>query len=50
VRTPALGTHPRFIKGLGDLVRRTAGRQGLCSHAGGRTCPERWTRCPLTST
>ncbi len=46
-RVPALGTHPRFIKGLADIVRRTVGRQGLCSHVGGRACAAQLSRCPL---
>jgi ferrochelatase len=46
-RVPALGTHPRFIKGLADTVRRTVGRTGTCSQAGGRTCPAAFSGCPL---
>ncbi len=47
VRVPALGTHARFIKGLADTVRRTVGRTGTCSQAGGRTCPNGFSQCPL---
>lgn len=47
VRVPALGTHPAFITGLCDLVRRSliAGCDP-CSERGGRLCPTEGTRCP----
>ncbi len=46
-RTPAQNSDPRFIAALAGLVRRARLRgPGLCSFAGGRTCPKAHGDCP----
>ena len=48
-RVPAQNADPDFIRALAGLVRRTLnGGPGLCSAAGGRTCPENHAGCPFT--
>ncbi len=48
-RVPAIGTHPMFVSGLGDLVRKACSR-GVTSPYGGaggtRICPTGFTKCP----
>jgi ferrochelatase len=46
-RAPVQNSDPGFIAALAGLVRRTLGRgPGLCSFAGGRTCPAPHKDCP----
>ncbi len=46
-RAPAQNADPGFIESLADLVRASRGRgPGLCSWAGGRTCPAAHRDCP----
>ncbi len=46
-RAPAQNSDPAFIAALADLVRYTRGHgPGLCSFAGGRTCPRPHGDCP----
>ncbi len=46
-RAPAQNSDPGFIEALADMVRDVRGRgPGLCSWAGGRTCPRVHTDCP----
>ncbi len=46
-RAPAQNSDPAFIESLADLVRSSRARgPGLCSWAGGRTCPRAHTDCP----
>lgn len=46
-RTPAQNVDPGFITALADLARSTLERgDGLCSFAGGRTCPREHRDCP----
>ncbi len=46
-RTPAQNSDPAFIESLAVLVRGSLARgNGLCSWAGGRTCPRAHTDCP----
>ena len=46
-RAPTQNSDPRFIGALGELVEAALGRgTGLCSFAGGRTCPKSHRDCP----
>ena len=48
-RVPALGTHPNFIEGLGDLVRCANGKRGVMPYGGKRgqrICPVGFAKCP----
>jgi ferrochelatase len=46
-RAPAQNADPGFIASLATLVRRSRDRgPGLCSWAGGRTCPAQFGDCP----
>jgi ferrochelatase len=46
-RVPTVDAGAAFIAGLADLVRAAlADPRPLCSQAGGRLCPARWSRCP----
>ena len=46
-RAPAQNADPGFIEALASLVRSSRARgPGLCSFAGGRTCPGRHKDCP----
>ena len=46
-RAPAQNSDPAFIEALAGLVRRACGHgPGLCSWAGGRTCPRAHGDCP----
>ena len=46
-RVPAQNDEPGFIAALAELVRDALARgPGLCSYAGGRTCPARHKDCP----
>jgi ferrochelatase len=46
-RAPAQNSEPAFIESLAELVRGARGRgPGLCSWAGGRTCPKAHRDCP----
>ena len=46
-RTPAQNSDLAFIESLADLVRGSLAKGvGLCSWAGGRTCPRAHTDCP----
>lgn len=46
-RVPAPNSDPRFIVALADIVRHACARgPGLCSHAGGRLCPNASGDCP----
>ena len=46
-RAPAQNSDPGFIAALAELVEARAGRgPGLCSFAGGRTCPRAARRLP----
>ena len=46
-RAPAQNADVGFIRSLADLVRRSRARgPGLCSWAGGRTCPGEHVDCP----
>jgi len=48
-RVPAQNSDAGFIAALTDLVRRALNHgPGLCSHAGGRTCPADRSDCPFT--
>ncbi len=48
-RVPAQNSDPGFIAALAGLVRRALDLgPGLCSHAGGRTCPADRSDCPFT--
>jgi ferrochelatase len=48
-RVPAPNADPAFVAALAELVRRArAHGPGLCSHAGGRTCPADRALCPLS--
>ena len=48
LRVPTAGTHPAFIRGLADLVRKS-GERGVSSSAGGRYCPPTLKRCGCRS-
>ena len=46
-RAPAQNADPAFIAALAELVRHARGQgPGLCSWAGGRTCPKAHGDCP----
>ena len=46
-RAPAQNSDPAFIQALAGLVRHARGHgPGLCSWAGGRTCPKNHRDCP----
>ena len=48
-RVPALGTHPAFVSGLGDLVRKACSRGGRVPYGGAgglRICPMGFSKCP----
>ena len=46
-RAPTQNSDPRFIGALAELVEAALARgPGLCSFAGGRTCPRAHTECP----
>ena len=46
-RAPAQNSDAAFIQSLADLVRSSRARgPGLCSWAGGRTCPAQHRDCP----
>ncbi|WP_158742261.1 ferrochelatase [Acidisphaera sp. L21] len=46
-RAPAQNSDPAFIDSLAELVRKSlAHGPGLCSWAGGRTCPKNHKDCP----
>ena len=48
-RVPTQNTDPGFIAALAGLVRRSLGcASRLCSHAGGRICPEQHGNCPFS--
>lgn len=47
VRTPAVGTHPRFIEGLAALVKEAAKRDGTKPGGGERVCPKTCRQCAL---
>jgi len=47
VRVPAVGTHPRFIEGLADLVKEAAARDGIKPGGGVKPCPSVCKECPL---
>lgn len=46
LRVPAVGSHPRFIAGLADLVMRAAEGASIISGDGGRSCPREFGACP----
>ncbi len=47
-RVPAVGTHPSFISGLGDLVLQSfARKQAVCSEIDTRLCNKQHVLCPL---
>jgi ferrochelatase len=48
LRVPAAGTHPAFIRGLADLVRK-CGERDVSSAADGRYCPAAVKRCGCLS-
>ncbi len=50
VRVPTVGTHPKFIAGLAELVMRAAGAGAIVSGNGGRICPEGFATCPCPET
>lgn len=45
IRVPAVGTHPAFIGGLADLVRKAS--VGVCSNTGAKICPGVHGRCAM---
>ena len=47
VRVPAVGTHPRFIEGLANIVKEAIGRDGVKPAGGTRVCPAPCRQCPL---
>ena len=48
IRVPTVAAGTAFIAGLAALVRASLEKpRPLCSQAGGRICPARWTGCPL---
>ena len=47
IRVPTVATERPFIDGLAELVAGAMSQEGaICSHAGGRLCPARWSGCP----
>lgn len=46
LRVPTVGTHPRFIQALADLVLRASAEKAIQSGAGKRICPKSFGRCP----
>jgi len=53
IRVPTVGTAPKFIAGLADLVRgNIAAGCDICSGAenanGGRVCAAEWSKCPVS--
>ena len=47
-RVPAVGTHPSFITGLGDLVLKSfEGQQKVCSELDPKLCSREHLLCPL---
>lgn len=49
VRVPALGIQQAFIEGLREVVAAIGARDEarLCSHGGGRLCPNGYAGCPV---
>ena len=47
-RCPAVAADCTFIRGLGDLVRHSAGQGQMVSDIGNRRCPMHYTYCPNT--
>jgi ferrochelatase len=45
MRVPVVGTHPAFIEGLADIVRREGYRTWLAPDTGKRLCPHDFCRC-----
>lgn len=45
MRVPVVGTHPAFIDGLGEIVRREGYRTWLAPDTGKRICPQEFCRC-----
>lgn len=48
MRVPTVGTHPAFIAGLADIVRREGYRTWLAPETGKRVCPHNFCRCPMS--
>ena len=47
-RVPAVGTHPSFIRGLGDLILKSfEGQQKVCSELDPKLCSREHLLCPL---
>ncbi len=46
LRAPAVGTHPRFIAALADLVVRASRSRATISAGEGRLCPQGFGACP----
>ena len=50
-RVPALGTHPTFVVGLSDLVRKACAKPNLMPYGGAngnRLCPAQYRKCPVS--
>ena len=50
-RVPALGTHPSFIEGIGNLVRKVCHHTGPDPYGGSRgarICPTGFSKCPIS--
>ncbi len=47
VRVPAVGTHPKFIEGLANLVQEAVSREGTKPDGGTRVCPPSCRQCAL---
>ena len=45
LRVPTVGTHPRFIQALADLVIRAQGGGWIVSGSGMRICPKEFRQC-----
>jgi ferrochelatase len=45
LRVPAVGSHPRFIAALAELVLRAAGSRATVNGSGGRLCPPGFGAC-----
>ncbi len=45
-RVPALGTQSHFIRSLAELCAGVETDHTICSHAGGRICPQSFIKCP----